>query len=416
MRLPRILDTLGWWPALRDGGSGRLLASNALLDATGTGLASLCLPFFLIGSLGFGKGELAVALGLLGACELLAAVPNGALAGRFGLKRALLINKIGQAVVYTVVAVAGDFNVVLISCALIGALRAGGSGLNQSLVAAAVGAQDRSGLLGSIRALRNIGYLVSGSIGGVLLATESQAALRAALITNALSYVYGAWCVRRVPVEGGAASPGERINFQVLRDVQYLALVLAAAMFGSSIVILDIGLPLWALQNPEIPRWTVAGVLCVNTAMVVILQYRVSQRVSDVTSALAGLRTSTFAFCTMAITIAVTALVSRPLAVVLMFAAAVLLTIGEMFESSSWWTISFELSPENRRSEYLAAFDLCWGIVSVLGPSLMAAVVAFGTRGWLAYGAALLIVSLAAQSIVKRRQVILERSPASAPC
>lgn len=47
-RLRRVLAQLGWWDALRSRGTDRLLALNSFVDAAGTGLAAICLPFYAL--------------------------------------------------------------------------------------------------------------------------------------------------------------------------------------------------------------------------------------------------------------------------------------------------------------------------------------------------------------------------------
>ena len=47
-RLRRALGAVGWWEVLASPGPTRLLALNSLVDAAGTGLAAVCLPFYAV--------------------------------------------------------------------------------------------------------------------------------------------------------------------------------------------------------------------------------------------------------------------------------------------------------------------------------------------------------------------------------
>lgn len=400
--LRRLLAAVGWWEALTTPGPTRVLALNALVDAAGTGLAAVCLPFFAVTVAGLDAAGLALVLSVVGGCELVAAVPNGALAGRYGVWRVSIVTKLVQALAYLVLAALHGFVPILLVTAVAGLARAGASGLNQSLTVAVLREEERSGALGVIRALRNIGYLASGAAGAVVLAAHSAAALRVALLVNGVSFLFGAACVVRLrpPVE--PATP-DRTDFSVLRDWTYLGLIVSAAVFGSSLVVLDIGLPLWVIAHDNVPRWSVAVVVVVNTALVVLLQYRFAQRVDTVPRALTGIRRSAVAFGVMAVLVAVAPGLPALAAVGVLLLAAVVLTAGEMWESPSWWTVSYELAPPARRNEYLSAFDLSWAVVGILGPAAMAAVVAGGARGWLLYGATLLLAAVVASWLVRTR-------------
>ena len=401
--LRRVLDSVGWWGALARRGPTRLLAVNALVDAAGTGLAAVCLPFLAVTVIGLSAAELGLMLTVLGGCELLAAVPNGVLAARVGVWRFSLAAKLVQAAAAALLALAGHLAVALVAAAVVGVARAGASGLNQSLTVSVLGEDHRSGALGAVRALRNIGYLVSGGAGALLLATGQPALLRVALLADAASFVVGAWCVWRLRPRTPPVLP-DRNDWSVLRDVRYGALVLCAAVFGSSLVVLDVGLPLWALAHPQsVPAWTIPLVVVVNTALVVLLQYRFSKRAATVRAALRGLRLSALAFAAMAVLVALTARAPTGVAVLLLAAGAVALTVGELTESPSWWTLSYELAPAERKNEYLAAFDLSWAVVGIAGPVAMVLVVSAGAAGWLVYAAVLAAAATAAGLLVGQR-------------
>jgi MFS family permease len=398
----RLLRSLGWWDALAQPGPTRVLSVNSLTDAAGSGLAAICLPFFALRVAGLSAAGLGLILSVAGACEIAAAVPAGAMAGRIGVFRYTVATKIAQVLVFGLMAVSHGFVPLLVLAAGVGVSRAGANGLSQALTVAVLGEEQRAAALGAVRALRNIGYLLAGAIGAWFLATGSRTELRIALAVNAASFAVGAVCtlMLRPP---GKVSVTERTNWSVLRDWEYLGLVLAAAVFGSSLVVIDVGLPLWVLRYSFIPSWTIAVVVTLNTAIVVILQYRFSSRITQVRHAARGIRLAAVAFCVMAALLAVTPWTPALVAVGLLIVVALALTAGELFESPSWWTLSFELAPADRRTEYLSAFDLSWAVVGIAGPAAMAGVVALGPAGWLLYGCLMVAAAAGGLALVRRR-------------
>ena len=410
------LTSVGWWDALATRGPTRLLAINATTDAAGTGLAAVCLPFYAIKVAGLSAAGLALVLSVAGICELLAAVPNGALAGRFGVVRFSIAAKIVQAGVYLVMAFSHGLAGLLAISAVGAVARAGANGLNQSLTVTALGEDERASALGALRALRNIGYLVAGGLAAAILATGSPLALRLALLSNGASFVVGAVCLIRLPLGAPPQAPG-RTDWSVLRDLEYFGLIVCAAVFGSSLVVLDVGLPLLVLRHPMIPAWTVAMVVVINTVIVVAVQYAFSKRITQTVLAIKAIRASAVAFWVMAAIFALAPSVSRWLAVILLVTGAAALTLGELLESPSWWTVSYELAPAARKNEYLAAFDLSWALIAIAGPAAMAGIVASGALGWLFYGVALTVAAAAGTWLARHRAARIDAScaPAAPP-
>lgn len=400
--LRRLLAGIGWWDAIAAGGPTRLLGLNALIDALGAGLVAVCLPFFAMFAAGLSVTQLPAALAVAGACELLAAVPNGALAGRLGVHRYVVVTKLVGAAAYALVAFAHGLLPILLAVGVAGAARAGSGGLNQSLTVAVLGEERRAAVLGTVRALRNIGYLIAGGAGALLLAAGSNTALRGAVIAEAVALVASAALVARLSPRVRPPQP-EHLDWSVLTNGRYLGLIATATVFTSSLAVLDIGLPLWVVKHPDIPRWTVAAVVIVNTVLVILFQHPIAARITAVPQAMRALRISTAGFVAMAGLIALTASTPAWLSVALLLISAVALTIGEMLESPSWWTLSYELAPPARKDEYLAAFDLCFGVMGIVGPMAMALVVAHGAAGWASYAGVLVVALLTAGRLVPRR-------------
>jgi hypothetical protein len=78
------------------------------------------------------------------------------------------------------------------------------------------------------------------------------------------------------------------------------------------------------------------------------------------------------------------------------FAAAILLTCGELWQAAGAWKISYDLAEPQRRGQELATFQLGVAIQAVAGPLLIAGAVLRGSYGWLILGGVVLVVSLIA--------------------
>jgi Major Facilitator Superfamily len=398
----RAAAAVGWWEPLCRPGSHRPLAANGVISAAGSGLALIVLPFYALVVLHLGAAQLGLALGLGGAVELFCTAPAGALAAKVGIRRFTVAVRIARGAVYLLLAFAGSFSAFLVLVACDGALRAANVGLTQALTAAAVGERERVSVVALVRSMRNVGYLLGAGVGALALALGSDEALRLALAANGLSFLADALIVARLRMQSERA-PARPDALAALRDPQYMALVGCGAVFGSSYVILDVALPLWVLHHSQLPRWSVAAAVALNTTMVVALQYRLAAQTREIDSALRALRTATIAFIAAAAFIALSGQLIGGIALVALLLGAAWLTFGEMTESSAWWVFSFELAPSGRRTEYLASFDLGRGVVNMVGPPLAAAIAGGWFLSWGFYAAAVVAAGACAFSIIRRR-------------
>jgi MFS-type transporter involved in bile tolerance (Atg22 family) len=86
----------------------------------------------------------------------------------------------------------------------------------------------------------------------------------------------------------------------------------------------------------------------------------------------------------------------------LLVAATVLLTAGELLSSAGSWGLSYGLAVPERQGEYLGAFGLISQAAQVAGPALAALVVGAGGLAWLAVGALFVVAGLATPLTVAR--------------
>lgn len=422
------LAWLGWTTALREPGPRRVLGVGALADAAGSGLAAVCLPFFVVQVVGGAPALLAVAVGAFGLAEFAGAVPAGAVATKIGVQRYLVVTRALAGVAFIVVALAATPATLVVGLVFAGALTAGQAGLNQVITARVVGATERSATLAMTRSLRNIGYLSSSVLALVVLAAGSSAMLRAALVVNGLTFVFRAACYARLRllpetpepavVETGSDewgptpdaaddSPPPTTMWVAVRDVRYMALMCVSAVFVSSMLVLDIGIPLW-LDELGLPRTLAAVALGINAAAVIIAQHAVATRVAHVRTARIGLVVATTAFAVMAVALSVSAHSPLVVAGVLVLVAAAALTVGELIESPAWWTISFEVAPAQHREQYLSAFDMGAALTTLVGPTLIVLAVQAGTVGWVGLALAFILACTATLALTRRHPSLAE--------
>jgi hypothetical protein len=95
------------------------------------------------------------------------------------------------------------------------------------------------------------------------------------------------------------------------------------------------------------------------------------------------------------------------LTIVLLVAAYIALTMGELFQSAGHWGLVSELSPADQRPQYQGAFRLGLQLQSIVGPvAFTALAVTWGPCGWIAIAA---VITLAAIALGRSTMAALPR-------
>ncbi len=390
----------------REPGAGRILALNVLVDKTGSGLFLGTLGAFLVLVTDVTSAEVGLAFAVAGVAQLLVTVPMGILADRVGTRRFLIATRLGAAI--------GSVGYVLVhsaaalaAAASLFAISGAASSSTQALAGELFGPEERMRVVAAMRAVGNVGYGLGASLGAIALTVGTRGAFDGVVVGNAASFLLSGLLLARIPVPDEvrhAAAPHGR-SIAVFRDRRFLALTVLASVPALAQTIMDLGVPLWVVRRTEAPHAMAAVVVLLNTILVVLFQVRVARGVVTVAGASRSVLIGACWFAASTVAFAGAAALGVVLAVGALALGAFLLTAGEMYDSTGWWVVSFELAPAERRNEYLAAFSLGRPIQGIAGPLVVAVIVSVGDLGWLGLAAAFLLAGLAAKAV-------LDRSPA----
>jgi MFS family permease len=335
--------------------------------------------------------------------SLIATVPFGLLADRFGTRRFLILTRFGAALgalCYLLVQSAPALAVAASLFAISGA----GSSSTQALAGELFEPEERMRVVAAMRAIGNVGYGLGASLGAVALTVGTRGAYDAVVVGNAVSYLASGLLLGRIRTPG-APRPRERAAgpaIAVFRDRRFLLLTLLASVPGLAQTILDLGVPLWIVHRTDAPHAMAAVVVLVNTVIVVLFQVRVARDVATVATAARAIRTGSMWFAACAVVFAGAASFGAYLAVVALALGAILLTLGEMLDSTGWWVVSFELAPAERRNEYLAAFSLTRPLAEIAGPLVVAVIVSVGDPAWIVFAGCFLLAGSLAKLVLDR--------------
>jgi hypothetical protein len=179
--------------------------------------------------------------------------------------------------------------------------------------------------------------------------------------------------------------------------------------------VIEIGIPLWLVQDTRAPRFLVAPLLITNTVLVVLLQVRATRGTDQLSSAARAFRRGGLfvaAFCL----VAAMARGLPPLAASLVLvAAAVLQTLGEVLSQAGGWALSYALARDESMGAYQGVFNAGSAAALMLGPVLVTVTaLSHGFAGWALLAALFGPAGLAMGPAVRWAQRLPQSVPESA--
>jgi MFS family permease len=401
--------------------AGRTLAIGAGVDSLGTGMFFASFALYFVGVVGIPAEQVALAATVAGALALLAPVPLGRLADRLGTGRFYVALLLLRGLGYGCFAFVDDFTSFLLLTVLLTAADRSSSPIQQAVVTALIGGQERTRTMASIRAVRNVGLTV-----GFLLAGGAFAAARPALFTlvfmgNGLSFVVVAAMVSRALSRSGAlvgrttpAAPGPPVPAAAqvrspFRDRWFMVFTVSNGVLSLYDTVLIVLLPIWVTTHTAVPVAWVPVLMAVNTVLTVLLQVYVARFADGPAAAtrLLVLSGALMAVCCGFLALGQTA--SASMAIFAILVAVVVLSVAENLHAVAAWELSAELSPEAARARYLGAFSLAVTGQKVVGPTLLVVVLMpTGLIAWpalaAAFGTAAVVSRTAARRCVAERE------------
>ncbi|MEU2900457.1 MFS transporter [Streptomyces sp. NPDC001273] len=395
--------------ALPDRGAPRALALSTFVGQTGSGLLLPVSALFFTRSVGLTPSQVGVGLAVAGLAGLLAAVPMGRLADRFGARgtyaTALLVQALATAS-FTLVHSLWPF----IAAATVAALAERGGAAARGAVIGSMGTGEaRVRLRAMLKSVTNAGLSIGTALAAFALAADSRAAYLTIVLVNAAAYVLAALPLARVP-EAVRVTPGTpgRPRRAVLRDRRYTLVTAACGVTSIHYDVLSLALPLWIAGHSTVPTWGISVVIVANTVLVVLLQVPFSRGTGNaVTAAVAVRRSGWVLAVAWALIACVTFIRSPAVALLVLVVGMTLHTAGELWHSAGSYGLSYELAPAGAHGEYQGFFSLGRGATSALSPIVLTTVcLAPGAdwrpvTGWLLLGAAVAAVAATVPPLVR---------------
>jgi MFS family permease len=280
-----MVGVRGFWRALPT--AGRWLLSTVAIQTLGRGMT---LPFTIIylhEVRGFDLGLSGGLMSLIAITGLIVTGPGGTLIDRYGARTILLAGLSSMIAGCTLLAFATNPAVAAIALVLIGVnFGVSWPGFN-ALVATVVDGDLRQQYFGVNFALVNLGIGIGGIIGGFYVDVDRPETFTVIFLVNAASslipmaLLLGPLRRLRTQADQSADAPAAGGYREILRRpaVLWLTLLTFIAMFigyGQ----MEAGFPAFAREVAEVPTRVIGFAFAVNTAVIVLLQFLVLNRIT----------------------------------------------------------------------------------------------------------------------------------------
>ncbi|MFJ8978836.1 MFS transporter [Streptomyces sp. NPDC102282] len=416
-------------PRLSGDPTVRGLAALLSVNAVGNGLFLTISTLWFTRGLGYPVERVGLALTVAGLCGIVAALPAGRACDRWNAKSVLTCLHLLQAAAIALYAVAESFPVFLALACLATAGSRANAAARGALYAHVLPPDLRTRALALLRAVNNVGIGAGAALGSVVLVFDTDAACRGAICLSAAAFLLALIPLRAIPAptrpapaqpprtaraattrRGAPVLESGRHVSHPLRDVPYLAVTALNAIVNTLYVVLEVGLPLWLLTRTSAPQAMVGWLLVINTALVVALQVRAARGVTGPVQAARAFRRGGLLVAAACLAVACSADRSPFTATVVLVAAVVLLTLGEVVSQAGSWTLSYDLAPDHAQGTYQGIYQTGISVSQALGPGLLTAfVLPHDIVGWAALatlfaGAALALPATARWAVRELRE------------
>lgn len=379
----------------------RRLSVQSVLFATGEGAFLTGSAVFFTQIVGLSAAQVGLGLTAAGIVSFCFAIPLGKLADVVGPKRTWALSAFGTAGLYLLWPFIGGFATFLVLVVLLELVQNAGLSGRGAYTIDVFPLDERVRSMAFMRAALNIGFTLGALIGGLALAFDSDAIIRAVPWLTAAVLVVNALLIVRLPdaahdravgtpVEKAVAKKDKRGS--ALRNRGFLSLMTCNGVLSTNQVLLNVVIPLWLVQETDAPKVLIAWLFGTNTVLAVLLQVPAARGVNSVATSLRASRISATFFLGSCLIVLVTHDTVGWVTIALVWLGHVTVTGAELFQSAGHWGFLSELSDADRRGEYQGAAQLGGALGSVWAPALYTFLaMEWGTTGWLIIGGIILV-------------------------
>jgi MFS family permease len=380
----------------------RVYLLAVLINVYGTGLIFTALTLYAIKVVHLTAARTGLAMTIAGLVSLLGAMPIGRLADRRGPRDVYRVTLfvLGAAAAGYVL-FAHSFVSFLLVTTVDGIALTSSSTVNVTLLRR-VGGSDATTFRSQMTAVLNLGMSLGVASAGVAIELNTVTAYRALFLGNALTCLIGVAVLSRLPKYEPLPGAREESPFTALRDRPFVAYTALSGAMYMQYLVLALLLPVWVVYHTNAPRWSVSAFVIVNTAIIVLFQMRVGKTVQTLREGGAAFRRAGVIFLVSCSAIGLAAGLPAWAALLLLAAAVIVHSCGELWQSSGMFAMDFGLAPPHAQGQYQGLAGMGNFAGQALSPFVLVGLVLSGGRlGLVLLGAWFALLGLAAPAVAR---------------
>lgn len=365
------------------------LIGASFIDQLG---GAILFPFFALyvtDHFGVGMTEVGILFGIFAIASVFGSMLGGALTDQLGRRWMLLFGLVASGLSSLLMGILNDLSLFYGLAVLVGLLTNSGGPARQAMVADLLPEAQHAEGYGISRVVANLATVIGPAIGGLLAARSFLTLFVLDAVLSVVTAVLVYALLPETKPAPHAEQPDETLGQtlrgygRVLRDNLFLIFILASLLSALAYTQLNSTLSVYLRDEHGVPAQGFGTLLSINAALVVLLQFWVTRRVSNRPPMLMMVLGTLF----YAVGFALFGFVETFL---LFIAAIVIITIGEMITAPVAQALVARFAPEDMRGRYMAMYEFSWTIPFATGPLAAGLVLDAGFAEWVWYGAGLL--------------------------
>jgi MFS family permease len=373
-----------------------------LVNTFGLGLVMTAMTLYFTRVVHLPTSQVGLGLTIAGVVGIIGGIPIGDLADRRGPREVVRAALLVQALVtFCYVFIHGFAAFAVVASLEVLCLNAYGAA--NGALTRRVGGEHAAPFRSAVRAIGNLGVSL-GALGcGVAVAIGTADAYRTLIVVNTLTFLASVVILGRLPRYEPLPKPEEQGGRWVaLSDKPFVLYAVLAGAISMQYWVISDPLPLWVVGHTHAPRWSVPAFLVINTVLVVLFQVRVGRNVETVRQGGAALRRAGTVFLVSCSVIGLAAGLPGWAALLLLIAAIVVHTFGEMVYAAGSFALDFGLAPEHAQGQYQGLAGIGMSAGGATAPVLMIGLVlSLGRIGWVGLGGLFALLGLAGPAVAR---------------
>ena len=360
------------------------LIAITFIDRVGGAMLYPFFALYLTKKFDIGMTQVGVLFAAFSFSSFIGSLFGGALTDRFGRKGIIIFGLIASALSALLMGLVNTYVAFFLVALLVGILAETSGPARQAMIVDLLPEEKRAQGFGIFRVAFNLSVVIGPAIGG-LLAARSYLAL---FIADAvISLITAALITRLLPETKPEVSPDTsqesvagsfRGYFRVLRDTTFMLFLGASVLMVLTYMNMNTTLGVFLRDTYNVPESGYGGLLSLNAAMVVLLQFPITRWIEN-QKPLLMMAAGTLLY---AIGFAMYGFVAvYPLFVL----AMIIITFGEMIIAPMGQALVAKFSPEDMRGRYMAVHGFSWIIPFAFGPVLAGYILDTYDPRWLWY-------------------------------